>query len=251
MSTRESFALQAVVHLVRPWGGSAGNLDELRQGLAAAPGDVLFHHAVQYQLRHPAGGELPPDDFSAWVGGAVQDRQTSERFSFVVQTHNSCAAALREALLEVLDALPARDRVARFPADGGRFVFLSSTSVTLPTGLTVRSAVGLVDALMQSDPGVWFYHLIEEPWFRRDRGSLLDWLHALGESRLAGWLQDAAGDCLPIQSAQARVSRQWRRSRVVRQVADAAQVPEDVRREAGRQAVARFVRRVTRPGPRS
>ena len=98
------FELRAVAHLVRPWGAPIRDLEQLRAGIGDAPAEVLFHHAVQYQLRHAGAGELPPDDFSAWIGGVVQDAETAERLSFAVQSQRSSPDAIRSALLGVLDA---------------------------------------------------------------------------------------------------------------------------------------------------
>jgi hypothetical protein len=236
------FELRDVVHLVRPWGRPAGNLEELRQAIATAPVEVLFHHAVQYQLRHPAAEELPRDDFSAWIGGVAQDAEVAERLSFAVQARGTAPDPLRAALLEVLDSIPARRRQEGDAPEESAFRFLSATSLSYPAGLSVRDGHELVEALLEADAGVWFFHLIEEPWRGAGRAPLLEWLDGLGQQRLAGWLREAAGSGRPIDAARARVLRRWRRSRIGRSVAEVATAPDAARREAGREAVARLVR---------
>ena len=53
------FELQSVIHLVRPLGARAHDLDELRDGIAVAPDSSLFVHTIQAQLRHGGGVGAP------------------------------------------------------------------------------------------------------------------------------------------------------------------------------------------------
>jgi hypothetical protein len=245
----EAFELNGVAYLIRPWGAPAGDLEQLRHGIASAPEDVLFCHAVQYQLQHPGVHELPPDDFSRWIGGVLQDGETAERMSFVVQGCGPPFDHLRAALLEVLDAIPEKRRVRRTAPEGSAFPFMGATPVSFPTGTQVHDGQELIDALLAADACVWFLHLVQEPWFTPGRAPLLAWLDARAETRLAGWLAEAAADGLPIDRARSRAGGRWRRSRIGRQVAEATGSPESERREAARQAVAKLVRR--RSGTRS
>jgi hypothetical protein len=239
--------LRAVAHLIQPWGTPARDLDQLRDGIASAPIAVLFHHTVQYQLRHPGADELPPDDFSAWIGGVVQDSETAERLSFAVQGQSTSAASVRAALLGVLNTLPTSHRRERDAPEESAFLFLSATSVDYSMGVFAHDGQELMEALLEADAGVWFYHLVEEPWFRKGHASLLEWLLTTRDHRLAKWLVDAAGSGLPIEKARTQLHRRWRQSRIARQVTEAAASPEDARREVGRRVVARLVRRVKRP----
>jgi len=242
-----AFELSHVVHLVRRWGEPAANLDQLREGIASAPVEVLFRHALQYQLRAPGAEVLPPDDFSAWIGGVVQDVETAERLSFVVQGGAS-PEALRGAILQVLDAVPQKRRAESDAPEGSHFIFLSATSLYYSSGTAVMDADGTVEALIRADAGVWFHHLIEEAWLGEGRTPLLEWLRSRNEERLADWLREAAESGMPIDKARARVLKRWRQSRIATRLADAARIPEDARRETGRQVVASLVRRRRRDG---
>ena len=239
----DAFELCGVTHLIRPWGEPAGDLEELRRGIAAAPPEVLFRHAAQYPLRDPGAEELPPDDFSAWIGGVVQDDETAERLSFVVQGGAASPDALRAAALAVLDAIPERRRRERDAPPESRFRFLAAVSLSHPIGTTVRDGQGLVEALAAADASAWFFHLVEQPWYGAGRAPLLEWLAATPDRRLAPWLREAAAASLPLDKARARVLGRWRRSRIGRRVTEAAAHPHDARREVGRRAVARLLRR--------
>jgi hypothetical protein len=244
MEPNEPFPIRSVVHLLRPTGTRASTLEELRTAILEASDASLFHHCVQYQLRNPAAKELPPDDFSAWVGGVVQDRATAERMSFAVSSHNRHAGELRPALVGVLNDLPGSARSGQAATAEGAFVFLEVEPVTVPTGLDVRNGSEAIEALCEADVSVWFYHVVEQPWFATDRPTMHEWLEANGEGKTARWLVDMAASGLPIDAARERLHRRWRNSHLGRRLGDAAGLPDDLRREAGRQVMGRLVRRI-------
>jgi hypothetical protein len=123
--------------------------------------------------------------------------------------------------------------------------------VPVRTGIVVESVPELFDALAVVDPGVWFYHLVERPWFGDASLSFAAWLRAHGETRRAAWFEDPRLHHKSIESARAAVLGAWRRSRVGARAVEAARQPEGERREAGRSAVASLVRRLTTPGDES
>ncbi len=238
-----TFELRGVAHLVRPWGSPARDLEQLLHGIASAPVEVLFRHAIQHQLRHPGAEELAPDDFSSWIGGVVQDAETAERLSFEVQGGHATPEALRRAIVSVLEALPAKRRIERDAPEGSAFLFLSATSLSFAAGVEVQDAGELVTALMSLDAGVWFFHLIEQPFLLSGHAPLLEWLVQNDHPQLARWLEESAHTGLPIDKARGRLLKRWRQSLIGRRLAEAAAVPEDARREAGRRAMERLLRR--------
>jgi hypothetical protein len=239
------FELNSVVHLVRPAGRSATNLEELRAGIAEASATSLFQHTVQCQLRHPAASALPPDDFSGWVNGVVQDRETAERMSFAVQYRGGSPTELRTALLELLGGVPQTQRIDRDAPAEGHFVFLEVESVPISTGAIVTSSDELMTALAEADPGVWFYHFVEQPWLEPHTPSLMDWVRGGGDLRLAEWLDETRTSGRPLEDMRRRSVRRWRQSRLGRRLAEAADSTEQQRSQAGREAVAGLVRRIT------
>jgi hypothetical protein len=242
----EPFALRAVVHLVRPEGRTARDLDALRGGIAAADSGTLFFHTVQGLLRHPEAEDPPADDLSSWVNGVLQDRETAERMAFAIQAHPTAPEPLRAALLQVLDPIPERVRVTRDAPAGGEFVFLTADSVAVPTGAVASTPADLYDLMVDADPSVWFYHVVEEGWFEPGGDTLLRWLRERGEERLALVVEEAAAEALPLAALRRRVLGRWRRSDLGRRIAHAAGRPEEERREAAHEAVAGLVRRMRR-----
>ena len=240
------FELEGVVHLVRPAFREAPDLEALRLGIADSDDATLFYHAMQCRLRSPVGQEHPPDDFSAWVNGVLQDRETAERLLFAAQRLGGTPATLRAALLGVLDLVPDKERRARVAPPEAAFIFLAAESVPVPTGVIVPDADALFIALAEADTSVWFYHFVERPWFEGAEPRPAIWLRGIGESRAATWLADAALAGMPIEALRRHVLARWRRGHLGRRVADMAERSDDQRRDVGHDAVARFVRRLKR-----
>jgi len=236
------FALSGAVHLVRPTHRVAHDLAELRAALVDAPIESLFYHAVDVVLRSASATEIPPDDFSAWAHGVLQDGTAAERLSFAVQGADGGPAELRERLLGAL----ADVRSARRAPEGAAFVFLTSESVPIATGRVAEDGESLLRHLAEADPSVWYYHLVEQRWFAVGDAPLLEWLRTRGEPRLAEWLLEAARSGKPIARVRRQVLARWRRSRLGPRIAAAASEPEAERREAAHQAVAGLVRRLQR-----
>jgi len=241
------FALDDSVPLVSPSGDRARNLEELRGAIERASERSLFWHVAGGQRREPWCDELPPDDFSAWVATAVQDRVTAERLSFAVQSQRGSPGALRAGLLEALGRVRERQRIARAAPDGGDLALLTFESVEVPTGLLAHDPAGLEAALAEADAGAWFHHVVEQPWLGADGPRLHDWLRARGASALAAWLTELAGSGLPLETMRRRLLQRMRRRELRRRVSDASPHADGERRQAERAAVAGLVRRLRRP----
>jgi Family of unknown function (DUF5752) len=245
----DGFALAGVVHLVRPVGRRAENLEELRLGIAEAPPTSLFYHAVQCQLRAPDGDELPPDDFSAWVEGVVQDRETAERLSYVVQSAGAAAEPLRDALVATLLAATAASKRPGAAPPGGEFAFLAVDSVAVPTGEEAEDASRLMELLASAGDSVWFHHFVERPWFEPGEPAPVRWLRERDEPRLAEALLEAVRAGRPVATMRRRVAARWRRHNLGLRLAEGARRTEAERAAAGHAAVAGLVRRLKRQEP--
>jgi len=240
-------SLHGVIHLVRALRRRAGDLEELRVGIAEAPRSSIFYHAVQHRLRDPAGDDLAPDDFSAWTRGVVQHPETAERLGFAALQHPQDADGMRAAMVEVLEAIPKSQRHERDSPLGGEFEFLAGESVVMPWGPPVADAAALYEALAAADASVWFWHFIEEPWTTGATPTPIAWLRGLGEPRLAEMLAIETAKPAALDQVRRTTLSRWRRSRLSARVAAASGVPEPERREAGRRAIQGLVRRVRRP----
>jgi hypothetical protein len=243
----EPFELCTVAHLVRPTGRAAHDLDTLLAVVGELSPAALFHHTVQYRLREPLGDEMPRDDFSKWVGGVAQDPETAERLAFAIGEHSSSAEDVRGAIRSVLEAVPERIRKTHDVPEGGEMVFLEGESVVLPMGRAVSDLDDLHAALSDADNGVWFYHLIEAPWFHGRDSGLLGWVRGC-DRRIAERLASEGASGQPLENVRRRVLQRWRRKGLSQRLVDATGRPDDVRRAEAREVMGRLARRVKSEG---
>jgi hypothetical protein len=239
----DAFELIGVVHLVRPTGVRAHDLESLLAGIERAPDSALFYHTVHPRLRHAAAKEGSVDDLSHWVGAVLQDPETAERLSFAVQLRGDSAPDARVALREALLATPAEQR-ARRAHEGGEFQFLSAETVEVPAGAIADTPAALMEKLAAADISVWFHHLLERPWYGDH--ALTAWLEAAGERKLASGLEEGARSGLPLERVRRDVIRRWRRSRLGQATLEAAAQSPDARREHETHAVSNLVRLLRR-----
>lgn len=247
MSAPEPFELRTVAHLVRPTGRAAHDLETLLAVVIELSPAALFHHTVQYRLREPLDDEIPRDDLSKWVGGVALDPETAERLAFSIGEQSGSADQVRAAIRAVLEKVPERNRKAHDVPEGGELVFLESESVVLPTGRTVVDLHDLHAALTEADDGVWFYHLIEDPWFRGRESGLLGWVEQQ-DRRIADTLAAEGISGQPLHTVRRRVLQRWRRKGLSRRLVEATARPDDVRHAEAREMMRRLARRVKSEG---
>jgi GNAT superfamily N-acetyltransferase len=243
----ERFDLSTVAHLVRPTGRAAHDLDTLLAVVRELSPAALFHHTVQYRLREPLGDEVPRDDLSNWVGGVAQDPGTAERLAFAIGEHSNSADDVRAAIAAVLEEVPERARKLHDVPEGGELVFLASESVVLPTGRSVVDLHDLHAALTEADHGVWFFHLVEEPWFHGRDAGLLGWVRQ-HDRGVADTLANEGANGQPLETVRKRVLQRWRRRGLSRRLVEANGRPDDVRRAEAREVMERLARRMKSEG---
>jgi hypothetical protein len=244
----EPLSLYGVVHLVRHSGRTATDVAALREHIAQVPDASLFYHAHHPRLRHAHAPTPPMDDFSAWMSGVVQDRETAERVAFAVQTAGRQPAELRAALLAAIPEGGARPGPPFAAPPEGEFVFLEMDSVPVDLGLVAHDTDELMTHLCGGSVAIFFYHVLECPWFDAGGVTVSEWARAWGDARLADWIEESAHDGRPLADSQRRLGGRWRRSQMMRRVAMSADVPEGVRQAQARNVVSGLVRRITREG---
>ena len=247
----EAFQPRGVVHLLRPWGEPAADLEELRERLSRAPDEVWFAHTLRALLRDAGTRGEGMDDLSHWVSAVLQDPETAERMWFAAGSNGERPAPLRGAVLGVLASLPERRRTSRRAPEGGEFVFLEAFPLPYPVGDPLRDPDEVLHALLGADPSVWFHHLHEEPWLTGERAPVLRWLEASGAARSAGWLEEGARAALPVEVARGRFRLRFRLSRAAGRVKLGAAAAPGAHLAAARSAAQRLARRRSREEPRA
>ena len=145
----------------------------------------------------------------------------------------------------MLAGVPGKDRFARSAPPGAEFVFLTAEPVRVPTGIIAAEPEALIEALVEAEPGVWFFHLIEEPWYAPGPPAIARWAREHGDTSLARVIEEEARAGRGLAELRRRVVKRWRQGRVRSRVAAATRATEGERREAAHEAVVGLVRRMT------
>jgi hypothetical protein len=110
----------------------------------------------------------------------------------------------------------------------------------------VENSEALVAALGEAEPGVWFYHLIEEPWYAPGSSRIARWTREHGDAELARVFEEESRAGRGLARMRRRVIKRWNRSRLRTRMVAATRASDDQRREAAHEAVVGLVRRITR-----
>jgi hypothetical protein len=232
-----------VAHLEAPAGRVAATLESLREGIAEAPDDSLFHHVTRIPARHPHARDLPGNDFARWTRTALDAPETAERLAFAGSDPGRPLAEVRAALLKVFESIPARDR-AREAAEGVAFHFIRTRSVVVPLGIEADDPAEAIEAWARLDSAAVFYHLIEAPLTGDTEHALVAWLRARGAGGLASAAEEEVAEGRPLERLRRELGARWRRSMIKRRLAERAVAPEAERRRDARAAMARLAGRL-------
>jgi hypothetical protein len=153
------FEFKQSVSIVKSTGEKAGNLRELRDGIAKISPESIYHHTYQY-LRKGMIREYT-NDFAHWAGESLEERALSERLSNIDPYTYANIDSLRKELLAVID-----DYLEKFPEPRramlrDEFHFTQTVTLVFPSGTRVRNLAEFLMAVKYVDSGCIYYHFYE------------------------------------------------------------------------------------------
>ena len=142
-------------------GRKALNLTELRDHLTDVEADSIYHHFW--------GGLLTPrfdqreygNDFGAWFRHGLHDAVLAERFAVIDPTDFPDIQAMRQELLELIEARLDEAEHLHWTRATMQFEFLRSQIVVFDTDVRISSPGRLQAAMASLSPGSIFYHFID------------------------------------------------------------------------------------------
>jgi hypothetical protein len=163
-------------------GRKANHLPEFRRDLAEVDASSIYHHFW--------GGLLQPrfeereynNDFAAWVRHGIHDGVLAERLAALDPAPFTDMEALRQELLEQVDARLDEAEYLSWTRATQQFEFLSSQIVVLNTGRELHAPRDLLRAVPEMSTGSIFYHFIDARRRTADGSDdFSGWLGALGD----------------------------------------------------------------------
>jgi Family of unknown function (DUF5752) len=147
--------------LTRLTGLRAADLAELVEQLRRIPPSVIFHHTHHFLVQHQHLSPEPPNDFAFWVRNVLQEEQLGERLAAIDTIQFTRLKALRDRIVEVIDAYLETRHELRTAPTGEEFHFMDAVSFVIPTGHEAHSLAEFVDALRRVGSATIAFHLFE------------------------------------------------------------------------------------------
>jgi len=155
------FALKDCALVALATGRRAQNLKELRDHLLTVSASSLYYH-FWGGLLHPGFEERAyANDLAEWVHQSLHDTALAERLAVIDPSDFADLEAMREELLEAIEAhLDQASALAWVPVDR-QFQFVRSQIVVFDTRRSVARPEDLTPMLATLSAGSVFYHFID------------------------------------------------------------------------------------------
>ncbi|MEW6162763.1 MAG: DUF5752 family protein [Nitrospirota bacterium] len=212
----EPFEFRQCISILKSTGRKAKNLRQLRDVMAVASDECIFHHTYQYFLK---GHILEyTNDFAHWAGESLEERALSEHLSNIDPYDFKDINDLRNKLLDVID-----DHLERFPEPreampSDEFYFNETVTLIFPVGIKAKNLAEFLMAIKYIDTGSIYYHFYEA---RIRLGSGID--------DFSRWIEDAFGKKELVERIRAIDPFMHNLEGIKEHIADA--VEEEVRRD--------------------
>jgi hypothetical protein len=180
-STATPFAVRDCALITLASGVKAQTLREFHAGLAKVAAGSIAHHFWGRLLRPQFDEPEYNNDFASWAYHALHDKPLAERLSMVVPTDYDDAEALRQELLEVIEARLDESEFVPWAKADQQFHFLHAQIVVFDTGLRFAAPSEMVPYLANLSTGSIYYHFIDARSRTPQRcDDFSTWLDALG-----------------------------------------------------------------------
>lgn len=158
----KEFAVKDCALLVRMSGlPPAINLRELRERVAVADENVLYHHYFETPLRHTFDDPFYRNDFAVWASLRLRDPALAERLGIVDPYAFESIEALRASTLEIIDDRLSEAVTVPWAGPGEEFFFTEAITVVFDTGEKIRHPRELPAAIRRMTNGSIYFHFLE------------------------------------------------------------------------------------------
>lgn len=158
---RAPFYFNSAAHLIRIGREKASNLAELLEGLKVCPDASIFQHTFQTLREHHFIREGFSNDFAHWAFAACNEVGLAERLAGIDVREFTSIAALRQRLVEIVDAYLKQNPSAFDRAAFEPFYFSASEVVVVPTPFVARNLKEFADGIRQVSLHSIHYHFID------------------------------------------------------------------------------------------
>lgn len=156
---RAPFHFNSAAHLIRIGRQRAGNLSELLDALKICPDESIFQHTFQTLREHHFIREGFSNDFAHWAFAACNEAGLAERLAGIDVREFTSIAALRQRLVDILEAYLQQNPRARAAFEP--FYFSASEVIVIPTPFVARDLAEFADGIRHVSVTSIHYHFID------------------------------------------------------------------------------------------
>lgn len=187
MDPASPFVFYTECRLVELTGLSARSLPELAAILHQVPGSSIFYHTHQQYLSHHFEKPLFHNDFSLWVGQALQEARLAEELAAIDLLSFTSIRQLREAIIAAIERhLETGKHQPRECPPGLELHLCKSRSFIMPTGVTAADAADFFAKVPGLTISSLYFHFFEARLrLERPTNDFSAWLTAIGHEKIA------------------------------------------------------------------
>jgi len=178
------FHFKQCVVISKATGQRAASLRELRERIAGASDESLYHHTYQYFLK----GHLQEytNRFAEWAAEAIEERALSEQLSNLDLYAFETLDGLREELIRLISEYLETHPEPRPARPGAEFYFNETITLVFDAGIRARNLAEFLIALRYIEAGSIYFHFYEARNRGRGRNDFSEWFaDAFGKQDLA------------------------------------------------------------------
>ena len=159
-SAKKSFVFNSASHILRIGTERAKNLSELLDAARTCPESSIFQHMFQTLAEHHFIREGFSNDFAHWAFFACNETTLAEHLSGIDVREFTSVAAMRQRIIEVLDAYLKKNSASGPRPALETFYFCSSDTIVIPTTISVRTLAEFIEGLRKVSLHSIHYHFI-------------------------------------------------------------------------------------------
>lgn len=155
----EPFEFKQCVSILKSTGKKARSLKQLKDLIALASDDCIFHHMHQYFLKEHILEYT--NDFAHWAGESIEERALAEQLSNIDPYSFPTINGVRLALITVIEVYLRQFPEPRSAMPGSEFFFNETVTLVFPVGVRVRNLAEFLTAIKFVDNGAIYFHFFE------------------------------------------------------------------------------------------
>lgn len=158
---RSPFYFNSAAHLLQIQREKAANLQELLEAIRTCSDAAIFQHTFQTLEEHHFIKEGFSNDFAHWAFATCNEVELAERLSALDVRGFTSIQALRERLVEVMEAYLAKNSKAATRPAMEPFYVMAADLVVIPTPYVARNLEEFADGLRRVSIHSISYHYID------------------------------------------------------------------------------------------